>query len=170
MQPKGNPLLEAIEKPKPSPPKPSQSHDTRLEAPLTSQNGSTSSQSVSSTSPKKPNRRNNGKQKKNTVNVPKPPNQVQFEMKRLQEMQSELNAALINPGNAGIIEILERALRPNPQHLHNSCKEVQRDLTTAFNRYYSEVRVEVFGSTIMGMAIRGKSCGLRFVRLIRITF
>lgn len=53
------------------------------------------------------------------------------------------------------LEILRIALLPEPYSLWQKCMEVRMDLMNIFGRYYPFVRVDVFGSTVMGTAFKG---------------
>lgn len=54
------------------------------------------------------------------------------------------------------LEVLHRALRPEHHALWYKCIEVKKDLLTALAPYYPQVRLEVFGSTVMGIAFKGQ--------------
>lgn len=47
-------------------------------------------------------------------------------------------------------------LKPDTNELWLKCMEVKKDLLMAFHRTYPSVRLEVFGSTVMGIAFKGK--------------
>lgn len=52
-------------------------------------------------------------------------------------------------------QILHHVLKPDTNALWLKCNEVKKDLILAFQRSYPSVRLEVFGSTVMGIAFKG---------------
>lgn len=79
------------------------------------------------------------------------PNAEMFELMQ-QEVRSRLQCC--QPGRE--LEILHTSLKPDYQTLWLKCMEVKRDLLLALQRFYPLVRLEVFGSTVMGIAFKGK--------------
>lgn len=63
--------------------------------------------------------------------------------------------ALENCASGKELEILHGILRPDPHLLWYKCMEVKKDLVSALSQYYPSVRLEVFGSTVMGTAFKG---------------
>lgn len=81
------------------------------------------------------------------------PNTKMFEFMQ-QEVRSRLQCC--QPGRE--LEILHTSLKPDYQTLWLKCMEVKRDLLLALQRFYPFVRLEVFGSTVMGIAFKGRLC------------
>lgn len=52
-------------------------------------------------------------------------------------------------------KVLQTALMPDYRSLWLKCVEVKNDLLSALQRSYPFVRLEVFGSTVMGIAFKG---------------
>lgn len=73
----------------------------------------------------------------------------------LQKMQEQVRSRLICCGAGQELEVLHHALKPDNHMLWLKCMEVKRDLLMAFQSYYPFVRLEVFGSTVMGIAFKG---------------
>lgn len=73
-----------------------------------------------------------------------------------QMMQEEVRSRLerCEPGRE--LEVLHSSLKPDHQTLWLKCMEVKKDLLMAFQRQFPGVRLEVFGSTVMGIAFKGK--------------
>lgn len=74
-----------------------------------------------------------------------------------QIMQEQVRNHLINCESGRELDILHKTLKPDYQTLWLKCMEVKKDLLLAFQRNYPFVRLEVFGSTVMGIAFRGKN-------------
>lgn len=74
-----------------------------------------------------------------------------------QLIQEQVRSRLLccEPGRE--LEILHNTLKPDYQTLWLKCMEVKKDLLLAFQRSYPLVRLEVFGSTVMGIAFKGTS-------------
>lgn len=51
--------------------------------------------------------------------------------------------------------MLQTALMPDYRSLWLKCVEVKNDLLSALQHFYPFVRLEVFGSTVMGIAFKG---------------
>lgn len=58
-------------------------------------------------------------------------------------------------GNGTELEALQWVLRPNQNELWYTYNLVKNDLERCIGRTYPDVRVELFGSTVMGMSFRG---------------
>lgn len=76
-------------------------------------------------------------------------------MRQLRMMQDEVNNGLRSCEPGRELEVLHRCLRPDHHFLWYKCIEVKKDLVNALYRLYPLVRLEVFGSTVMGMAFKG---------------
>lgn len=71
-------------------------------------------------------------------------------------MQEQVRTRLMNCEPGQELEVLHHALKPDNNMLWLKCMEVKTDLLMAFQSYYPMVRLEVFGSTVMGIAFNGK--------------
>lgn len=107
-------------------------------------------------------RKNQGKQANN--NDAKKSRKPKKESKPTQEdqsvrlfkiMQEQIRSRLscCQPGRE--LEVLHHTLKPDYNTLWLKCMEVKKDLLIAFQRSYPFVRLEVFGSTVMGIAFKG---------------
>lgn len=76
-------------------------------------------------------------------------------VRQFKMMQNEVNNGLRSCEPGKELEVLHRALRPDHHFLWYKCIEVKKDLVNALYRLYPMVRLEVFGSTVMGMAFKG---------------
>lgn len=70
-------------------------------------------------------------------------------------MQDQVHNQLMRCGPGQELEVLHHALKPDNNTLWLKCMEVKKDLLLAFQRSYPDVRLEVFGSTVMGIAFKG---------------
>lgn len=72
-------------------------------------------------------------------------------------MQEQIRSRLscCEPGQE--LEVLRHTLQPDYNTLWLKCMEVKKDLLIALQRSYPFVRLEVFGSTVMGIAFKGIS-------------
>lgn len=70
-------------------------------------------------------------------------------------MQEKVRIGLMNCVSGKELEVLYDALRPNHQQLWQNCMEIKKDLVLAFQKTYPSIRLEVFGSTVMGIAFKG---------------
>lgn len=70
-------------------------------------------------------------------------------------MQEQVRSRLqfCEPGQE--LDILNSSLKPDTQLLWLKYMEVKSDLLLALQRFYPFVRLEVFGSTVMGIAFKG---------------
>lgn len=106
-------------------------------------------------------RRNQGKQTNNNdaKKSRKPKNKVSIQEDQsvhlFKTMQEQIRSRLscCEPGQE--LEVLHYTLKPDYHALWLKCMEVKRDLFNAIQRYYPFVRLEVFGSTVMGIAFKG---------------
>lgn len=82
-------------------------------------------------------------------------NQQDSSTKVFQMMQEQIRNRLMccEPGRE--LEVIHTTLIPEHQTLWRKCMEVKKDLLLAFQCYYPFVRLEVFGSTVMGIAFKG---------------
>lgn len=71
-------------------------------------------------------------------------------------MQNDVNNGLRSCEPGKELEVLHRSLRPDHHLLWYKCIEVKKDLVNDLYRFYPMVRLEVFGSTVMGMAFKGQ--------------
>lgn len=71
------------------------------------------------------------------------------------EMQEQVRNLLMCCESGRELEVLHRCLKPDNHILWLKCMEVKRDLLMAFQPFYPQVRLEVFGSTVMGIAFKG---------------
>lgn len=69
-------------------------------------------------------------------------------------MERDIVEALDNCTTGRELEVLHGILRPDPHLLWYKCMEVKKDLVNALSQYYPSVRLEVFGSTVMGTAFK----------------
>lgn len=76
-------------------------------------------------------------------------------MRQLRMMQNEVNNGLRSCEPGRELEVLHRCLRPDHHFLWYKCIEVKKDLVNSLCRLYPLIRLEVFGSTVMGMAFKG---------------
>lgn len=69
-------------------------------------------------------------------------------------MQEQVRSRLMccEPGRE--LEVLHSALKPDYAMLWVKCMDVKKDLLLALQRFYPFVRLEVFGSTVMGIAFK----------------
>lgn len=72
-----------------------------------------------------------------------------------QTMRQNVTEGLKHCKSGQELEILQNALRPDFNVLWLKCMEVKRDIVAALSRAYPGVRLEVFGSTVMGIAFKG---------------
>lgn len=72
-------------------------------------------------------------------------------------MQDDVRLGLISCEPGKELEILHQTLRPIHNALWFKCMEVKKDIWTALQRFYPGVRLQVFGSTVMGIAFKGKT-------------
>lgn len=72
-----------------------------------------------------------------------------------QTMRQNVTEGLTHCKSGQELEILQNSLRPDFNLLWLKCMEVKRDLVAALCRVYPGVRLEVFGSTVMGIAFKG---------------
>lgn len=77
-------------------------------------------------------------------------------VRQFRMMQNEVNNGLRSCEPGKELEVLHRCLRPDHHLLWYKCIEVKKDLVNALYRLYPMVRLEVFGSTVMGMAFKGQ--------------
>ncbi|XP_055308241.1 uncharacterized protein LOC129572325 [Sitodiplosis mosellana] len=77
------------------------------------------------------------------------PNVRIFELMR-EQVKKRLECC--EPGRE--LEVLQTSLMPDYRSLWLKCMEVKNDLLFALQRFYPFVRLEVFGSTVMGIAFR----------------
>lgn len=63
-----------------------------------------------------------------------------------------------------MMEMLHKAIRPEPNDLFHACMEVKSDLMIIFGRTFPRVQIDVFGSTIIGTAFKG-SFKMVFIQL-----
>lgn len=70
-------------------------------------------------------------------------------------MQRDVSIGLANCQPYQIMDVLNAAIKPNQTILYHTCMEVKHDLFNVFSRSFPAVRVEVFGSSIMGTAFKG---------------
>lgn len=99
--------------------------------------------------PKKPRRQKKPKKKAEAQKEEDPSARI-FRL-----MQEKVRNVLMNCESGKELEVLYDALRPNHQQLWQNCNEIKRDLILAFQKSYPSVRLEVFGSTVMGIAFKG---------------
>lgn len=78
-------------------------------------------------------------------------------------MQEQVRSRLLCCESGQELEVLHHTLRPDNHTLWLKCMEVKKDLLMAFQRSYPLVRLEVFGSTVMGVAFKGN---LRFQNIL----
>lgn len=101
-----------------------------------------------------PNKQENGFKKQR-----KPKSKTQNPADRSSEifqiMRQNVTEGLTHCESGQELEILQNALRPDFNLLWLKCMEVKRDLVAALCRVYPGVRLEVFGSTVMGIAFKG---------------
>lgn len=76
-------------------------------------------------------------------------------VRQFRMMQNEVNNGLRSCEPGRELDVLHRSLRPDHHNLWYKCIEVKKDLVNALYRFYPMVRLEVFGSTVMGMAFKG---------------
>lgn len=72
-----------------------------------------------------------------------------------QIMRRNVTEGLTHCESGQELEILQNSLRPDFNVLWLKCMEVKRDIVAALCRVYPGVRLEVFGSTVMGIAFKG---------------
>lgn len=70
-------------------------------------------------------------------------------------MEKEVVDGLIHCQPHRMMDLLNRAIRPDPGYLFHACMQVKEDLLGIFSRSFPLVRVDVFGSTIIGTAFKG---------------
>lgn len=126
----------------------------------------TDSNSVAPSTPleskKSPQKQQNGRpvRRKFEKNRPKikmqKPNQDDPSVEAFKQMQQDVRLGLQSCEPGKELEVLHHTLRPDHQTLWLKCMDVKRDIWTALKRYYPSVRLEVFGSTVMGIAFKGK--------------
>lgn len=75
-------------------------------------------------------------------------------------MEKEVMDSLLHCQPHRMMDLLNRAIRPDPGYLFHACMQVKDDLMGIFSRSFPVVRVDVFGSTIIGTAFKG-NCDLQ---------
>lgn len=78
-------------------------------------------------------------------------------VRQFRMIQNDVNNGLRSCEPGKELDVLHRSLRPDHHYLWYKCIEVKKDLVNALYRFYPMVRLEVFGSTVMGMAFKGKN-------------
>lgn len=105
---------------------------------------------------------NNDPKKRKPKNKAPAPAQEEPSARIFRKMQEQVRNQLMccDPGQE--LEVLHHCLKPDNHTLWLKCMEVKRDLILAFQNCYPFVRLEVFGSTVMGIAFKGKFAPLFF--------
>lgn len=70
-------------------------------------------------------------------------------------MRQQVTEGLMECESGQELEVLQTTLRPDFNVLWLKCLEVKKDLIAALQPSYRDVRLEVFGSTVMGIAFKG---------------
>lgn len=76
---------------------------------------------------------------------------------KFNKMKEEFLKLMDNCKLGSELEILRIILLPEPYTLWQKCMAVRMELISVFARHYPIVKVEVFGSTVMGTAFKGES-------------
>lgn len=71
------------------------------------------------------------------------------------QMQHNVTAGLENCPPGRELDFIMDVVRPNYQKMWAACTQVKHDLVLALCRPFPNVRMEVFGSTVMGVAFKG---------------
>lgn len=70
-------------------------------------------------------------------------------------MKQNVNKALEQCTPGSELDLLYEVLRPNYRQMWANYRAVKQDLLSALRRTYPETRIEIFGSTVMGVAFKG---------------
>lgn len=70
-------------------------------------------------------------------------------------MDRELFDGLTHCTPFRMMEMMHKAIRPDPSELFHACMQVKRDLMNTFQMSFQNVNIDVFGSTIIGTAFKG---------------
>lgn len=70
-------------------------------------------------------------------------------------MKQNVNNALKECSPGSELDLLFEILRPNYNQMWANNRAVKQDLLYALRCTYPEARIEVFGSTVMGIAFKG---------------
>lgn len=70
-------------------------------------------------------------------------------------MQQRITLGLEKCAPGQELDFLLDALRPNYNQMWASCSAVKRDLLLSLVQAFPQTRLEVFGSTVMGVAFKG---------------
>lgn len=124
-------------------------------------NGTPSSASPAAT---KPDDRSKGQQqmkkRKRPKKKAKPPNgneaAVPAAPTLMSIMEREVIDGLTHCQPFRLMEMLHKAIKPEPSELFHACMEVKSDLMLIFGRCFPIVHIDVFGSTIIGTAFKGE--------------
>lgn len=73
-------------------------------------------------------------------------------------MKEDVNNALEQCSPGCELDLLFEILRPSYKQMWSNNRAVKQDLLSALRRTYPETRIEVFGSTVMGVAFKGITC------------
>lgn len=76
---------------------------------------------------------------------------------RKTSMLKDLFRSLRQSSSKNVMDIIHASIRPDPHRHYNACMEVKRDLLHIFRESFPMVLIDVFGSTITGTAMKGKS-------------
>lgn len=69
-------------------------------------------------------------------------------------MENEVMTGLTQCQPHQVMDVLSYAIKPDLEGLYRACMEIKADLLNIFGRIY-ETRVDVFGSSVMGTALKG---------------
>lgn len=78
------------------------------------------------------------------------------ENQAVNQLKNDVVQCLNSCENGRELEALQWVLRPPQNELWYTYNRVKNDLERFIGRAYPDVRIELFGSTVMGMAFKGK--------------